>query len=120
MENILVVDDEESVRDSLQRYLSRRNYCVELAENGKEALEKCKKKNYDIILSDHRMPEMSGPQLFEQVKEFSPLPKLIMMSALLPENFPIKFEYYHIIPKPVDFKNICNILQIPNADQLVK
>lgn len=78
---ILVVDDDSLVRDFLSEALSRIGFWVDLASTGEEALEKIKKEDYDIILSDIRMPNMDGMELLKIVKDYLPDAKVIMMTA---------------------------------------
>jgi sigma-B regulation protein RsbU (phosphoserine phosphatase) len=65
---VLVVDDEAPIRDILSFYLKRAGYQVLVAENGRQALEEMGKLLPDLILSDLRMPEMSGDALCQTVK----------------------------------------------------
>ncbi len=65
---VLVVDDEAAIRDILQFYLKRAGYQVLIAENGRRALEEMDKLLPDLILSDLRMPELSGDDLCQRVK----------------------------------------------------
>jgi len=111
MIKILVVDDEECVRTPLQRYLSKKNYFVEIAKNGEEALVKCKNEKYHIILSDHTMPDVSGTELFGKFKELSPNSKLIMMSgksAWLERN---DFEKIPCLQKPMTLKTTHSLIE---------
>lgn len=81
MENILVVDDEPSIREFLQIMLEREGYGVSSAENGREALNYCRKKKYDVVITDIRMPKVSGLDVLSSVKEISPETKVIMITA---------------------------------------
>ncbi len=78
---ILVVDDEMIVRQSLSNWLMEEGYSVETAENGKDAYIKIKKKKYDLILADIKMPEMDGIELLELGKKFDPELQFIVMTA---------------------------------------
>lgn len=78
---VLVVDDESLMRDFLKETLGRSDYLVETASTGEEAFEKIKDKDYDIILSDIRMPQMSGMELLKATKEYLPDAKVVMMTA---------------------------------------
>ena len=68
--HILVVDDEPHIRDLLARSLARERYTVDLAENGEEAWRKVQDISYDCIIMDLKMPGMSGPELFQHIKEY--------------------------------------------------
>ncbi|HMJ58715.1 MAG TPA: PAS domain S-box protein [Gemmatimonadales bacterium] len=65
---ILVVDDEASVRVALQRYLAARGHSVETTASGQDALGLLKAGQYDAVIVDMRMPDLSGEQLFEQLR----------------------------------------------------
>jgi len=78
---ILVVDDDSLLRDFLSETLNRSGYGVDLASTGGEALEKIRKEDYDIILSDVRMPNMDGMELLKTTKDFLPDAKVVMMTA---------------------------------------
>ena len=57
---ILVVDDEELIRSVIKEYASLEGYQVIEAENGIEAIEKCKNDNFDLIIMDIMMPKLDG------------------------------------------------------------
>jgi len=78
---VLVVDDDSLMKDFLKEALGRSDYSVDLASTGEEALEKIKDKDYDIILSDIRMPTMGGMELLKATKEYLPDAEVIMMTA---------------------------------------
>ena len=79
--NVLVVDDEPLMRDMLYSALRRKKMPVDRAENGKEALEMISKKHYDIVLSDMRMPQLTGLELLTQIKKKYPHIDVIMLTA---------------------------------------
>jgi two-component system NtrC family sensor kinase len=66
--HVLVVDDEASVRVALQRYLASRGHEVETTASGKEALARMREDAFDAVIVDMRMPDLSGEQLFEELK----------------------------------------------------
>ncbi len=82
---ILVVDDSEDNRYTLVRRLQRSGYAdIEIAEDGRQALEKLQSEPFDLVLLDIMMPEMDGFQVLEHLKEDVQLRNLpvIMISAL--------------------------------------
>ena len=81
MKKILVVDDEESVRDILKQILEQGNYTVEVAGNGKEAAEMLKGIHFDAIISDINMPIMNGVELLNKAKELAPDVPVIFITA---------------------------------------
>ena len=80
-QSILVVDDEPDMRAALCHALSRSGYCVESASSGFEALEKFKKDDFGIVITDMKMPEMSGMQVLGEIKKISPQIPVIMITA---------------------------------------
>ena len=77
---ILVVDDEELIRNVIKEYLTIEEYTVEEAENGLEAIEKAKANDYDLIIMDIMMPKMDGYQACHEIKKIKNVP-FIMLSA---------------------------------------
>ena len=69
---ILVVDDEASVRVALQRYLSGHGHDVETTHSGREALARLRDRAYDAVIVDMRMPDLSGEQMFEEMRAHDP------------------------------------------------
>jgi two-component system NtrC family sensor kinase len=69
---VLVVDDEASVRVSLQRYLAGKGHEVETTASGEDALSRLKISKYDAVIVDMRMPDLSGEQLFERLRSNDP------------------------------------------------
>ena len=79
--SILVVDDEEMMRNLLTKILSREGYKILTAENGNHALEVIKKNKVDLIISDMKMPQMNGFELLKHVKRDYPSVGMIIMTA---------------------------------------
>ena len=79
--SILVVDDEPEMRTALTHALSRSGYSVETASNGFEGLSKFKKKDFNIVITDMKMPEMTGMEVLEGVKRISPQIPVLMITA---------------------------------------
>jgi len=77
----LVVDDEPDMRAALSHALSRSGYCVSSASSGVEALEKFKREDFGMVITDMKMPEMSGMQVLGEIKKISPQIPVIMITA---------------------------------------
>ncbi len=73
--NILIVDDDSSIRKVLSAILEEKGYNVETVENGRKAIEKTKTKFYNLALIDIRLPDMEGTALLTEIKEN--LPKMV-------------------------------------------
>jgi two-component system sensor histidine kinase/response regulator len=81
-ERILVVDDEKAIRDFLYQALTRLGgFVVELAENGEEALKKIKKEDFDLVLTDMKMPTMDGLQLISEIAKFKPETLMVLLTG---------------------------------------
>jgi DNA-binding NtrC family response regulator len=80
-QSILVVDDEPDMRVALTHALSRIGHIVETACSGYEALEKFKREEFGLVITDVKMPEMSGMEVLEEVKELSPEVPVIMITG---------------------------------------
>ena len=66
---ILVIDDDKSILRTFTRILQKNGYDIEVAETGKEAIEKSKKKQYDLALIDIRLPDMDGTDLLVKLQK---------------------------------------------------
>ncbi|RMF12798.1 MAG: response regulator [Candidatus Dadabacteria bacterium] len=78
---ILVVDDEESVRDILRDFLTFEGYVVALAADGREGIEAAFTEPFDLILTDLEMPEMSGLEFLAELQTLRNPPPTIMMTG---------------------------------------
>jgi DNA-binding NtrC family response regulator len=81
MANILLVEDDELVRDMLTQVLQRSSHYVISAANGQEALALLKKQDPDIMVTDIIMPKMSGITLISEVKNKHPHMEIITISG---------------------------------------
>ena len=106
---ILIVDDEPTIRETLSLVLREENFQCELAENGAEGLNRVKEKNFDLIITDLKMPEMGGLELMEKVKTISPKTSVIIITAYASLESAIQalqFGAYDYIIKPLDFDDV--------------
>lgn len=79
--NILVTDDADEVREVLYNTISNMGYNVDTAANGKEALDKFRKNNYDLVLADIQMPKLDGIELLKNIREINNTVPVIMVTA---------------------------------------
>ena len=77
---LLVVDDEKGIRDLIRKYALFEGYEVDEADNGMDAVEKCRKGTYDLIIMDVMMPELDGFSAVREIRKSSTTP-VIMLSA---------------------------------------
>ncbi|MCH8207482.1 MAG: sigma-54-dependent Fis family transcriptional regulator [Nitrospinae bacterium] len=78
---ILIVDDEEEMRAALSAALEREGYKTTAVDTGTAALEILNDREFDVVLSDVKMPKMTGPELLREVKKRKPHIEVIMMTA---------------------------------------
>ena len=111
--NVLVVDDEKDIRETLSQGILLAGYECVTAENGKNALELLARHDIDVIISDINMPEMDGIELLRRVKsQFN-------ASVIIMTGYVNDFTYEEIVglgasdfvQKPVRFKEIVARLQ---------
>lgn len=77
---VLIVDDEELIRDVIKEYLKLEHMEYKEASDGYEAIDLAKKENFDVIIMDIMMPKMDGYQAVKEIRKFSTVP-FIMLSA---------------------------------------
>ena len=80
MYKILVVDDEEKIRELIGKYAKFEGHEVDFAEDGMQAIEKCRDNTYDIVIMDIMMPELDGFSACREIRKISQVP-IIMLSA---------------------------------------
>lgn len=117
--NILVIDDEELVVESIKRLLKREGYGVTIAASGKEALEIIKDTAFDLIVSDIRMPEINGIEIVKNIREYlkregkKPVPEILITGYASDESFKraqeLKVADY--IYKPFDITDFVKVVK---------
>ncbi len=81
--NVLIVDDNDCIREVLTALLSHRGHRCESAANGREAMKKVAQGHFDVVITDVHMPEMDGITLTRELTlRFSDLPVMIMTGQL--------------------------------------
>jgi DNA-binding NtrC family response regulator len=108
-ERILVVDDEQIIRESLSFVLKKEGYQVEEAANGREALAKQENRPFDVVISDIEMPEMRGMELLEHITKRTPQTFVMMITAFASIETAIaalRKGAYDYVLKPIDFDDI--------------
>ena len=79
--NILIVDDEKNIREGLGRSLEMDGYNILLAENGKNGLKLVNSSSIDLVISDLKMPEMSGEELLKNIAASNPTIPVIILTG---------------------------------------
>jgi len=111
---ILIVDDDENIRNTMKTILEDEGYLVDLAGDGSEAVQKTKRSTYNVALLDIRLPDMEGVELLKLIKDTVPRTRKIMVTgypsmqnaiAALNKNA----DAYLI--KPIDIENLLSIVK---------
>jgi len=112
--SILIVDDEDSVRDSLLNWFLEDGYEVEAAENAKKALQLLEEKNFNIILADIKMPGMDGLELHRRIRSLNRETIVIIMTAFASVETAVQalkdgaFDY---VTKPFDPDDLSHLIR---------
>lgn len=106
---ILVVDDEEIIRDSIGFVLEKEGFFVRKAENGAVALKLLNENMFDLVITDIEMPEVRGPELMERISERFPHTFVIMITAYASVETAVsalRKGAYDYILKPIEFDEL--------------
>ncbi len=112
--SLLIVDDEESVRDSLYNWFIEDGYLVECAEDAKTALSMLENKHFDIILTDIKMPGMDGMEMHRRIKALNTKSIVIIMTAFATVDTAVQalkdgaFDY---VTKPFDPDELTHLIK---------
>jgi DNA-binding NtrC family response regulator len=112
--SILVVDDEESVRDSLNNWFTDDGYFVKSAENAKLALSILESESFDIVLADIKMPGMDGLEMLKRIKALNKEAVVIMMTAFATVDTAVKAlkdGAYDYVTKPFDPDDLSHLIR---------
>lgn len=126
----MVVDDEDSVRDSLYNWFIEDGFNVECAENARKALLLLESSDFEIILVDIKMPGMDGLELLKRIKTIRPESIVIIMTAFATVDTAVQalkdgaFDY---VTKPFDpddlshlIRNACKQISLVNENEVLK
>lgn len=110
---ILIADDEPNMRVTLRDIMEDEGYEVVTAKTGEEAIDLCKKMEFDIVLMDVRMPGLSGVDAFREIRRYREGIKVILMSAYTVDD--LKFAALDdgaiaFLPKPLDMQKTIELI----------
>ncbi|EPR43703.1 response regulator receiver modulated ATP dependent protease [Desulfovibrio sp. X2] len=106
---VLVVDDETIARENLRHVLTREGYRVETAANGLEALDKVRRWEVDLIVTDLKMEQMDGLQLLEEARRISPTTRVVMVTGFATVETAVsamKAGAVHYLSKPIEIDEL--------------
>jgi DNA-binding NtrC family response regulator len=111
---ILVVDDDESIKNSLAAILKNEGYIVDVAESGNEAIKKSEVVLYNVALIDIRLPDMEGIELLTRMRDAVPKVRKIIITGYPSMQNAIKAvnkKADAYILKPMDLENLLEIIR---------
>ena len=116
MPDLLIIDDEKSIRKTLTEILSFEGYKIEEAADGEEGLKKFKEKTFDVVLCDIKMPKLDGIEFLQKAAEINPDVPIIMISGhgnIETAVEAVKKGAYDYVSKPPDLNRL--LITIRNA-----
>jgi len=116
MPKILIIDDEKAIRRTIKEILEFEKYTVDEAEDGQQGLDMALKGNYDVILSDIKMPKLDGTELLNKLMAHGTESSLIMMSGhgnIETAVDAVKKGAFDYLAKPIDLNRL--LVTIRNA-----
>jgi DNA-binding NtrC family response regulator len=103
---ILLIDDDQDIRETLAMALEEEGFCVDKAENGEEAIAKTNQNFYNVAIVDWRLPDIAGTDLLDKLKDTTPRMVKIMLTGYPSMNNAMAAVNKHadaFLLKPVDF-----------------
>jgi len=108
--SILIVDDEQAIRDSLLLVLEEEGYRCTAVENGHEALQLARQDTFDLLITDLIMPRMKGNELIKNISRLSPDMPIIILTS---------YSNAHIASNIRDCCNTTNLFKPIDFDELI-
>ena len=117
---ILIIDDEKTQRESLQGFLDKQGFTTITAENGIQGVEKFRNNPVDFVLSDFKMPDLTGEEVLEQIKEINPLTPFVLATAYGTIQKAVSLMQkgaLTYLTKPIDLLELLNIIKNAQENQ---
>jgi len=111
---IMVVDDEQNIREIISEFLQEVGYTVAVAVDGLDALDKVAYEQYDLYIIDVYMPRMGGLDLISKLKELQPLAVIIVTTGYSSIDIAIKairMGAYHYLTKPIQAEELLKVVE---------
>ena len=123
MVQVLIVDDERSIRVTLSEFLKNEDYEVNVASDADQALEMLTAENYDVVVTDIIMPRITGVKLLKSIKETAPRVQVIMMTGeptIETASEAVRTGAFDYLTKPIGreelVKTVANAVKIKTLD----
>ena len=113
MPSILIVDDDVGMVETLEDILSARSYDVVTADSGEAAIEHVRRRTFDVVLMDIKMPGLNGVEALQVMRRITPGLKVIMMTAFTRDEL---VDQAHrataiaVVPKPLDLDRLLAVV----------
>ena len=114
MHKVLVVDDDKVLQQSVKQALEYHHFVVEVADNGKEAVNKVYGTKYDLVVMDVNMPEMDGIQALAEIKKHDPTMIVLILTAysnVTDAVKAVKEGAYNYLEKPITSENLVALIK---------
>jgi two-component system response regulator AtoC len=114
MDRVLIVEDSDSLRDSLKMLLEREGYDVEARSNAEDALCSISDKSFSLILSDYKLPGLTGIDFLKKARDKSPSVPFLVMTAFGSIDLAVeamKFGANDFLPKPFEPSQLCSVVR---------
>lgn len=114
MAKILVVDDEPEIREILVGFLESLEHQVEIACDGKEAIEKIRSNSPDLVLLDVKLPDIDGTKVLKEVRSWNSELKVILITGNIEYDLAKMSQSLGVqgfVPKPFDLMQLKRMLQ---------
>ncbi len=105
---ILIAEDDDNLRKTLMKILIREGFCVASVSNGQEAIELMELQQFDVIITDYKMPVLGGEEWVKRLNELQGKNKILLLSAFLDEAKVVEDEVGEKISKPFKRKDLVN------------
>jgi len=120
--SVLLVDDDKDMTETLSDILTDKNYHVETANSGLEAIEKVKTHAFDTVLLDIKMPGINGVETFKEIKKIRPEAVVMLMTAQSVEELvaeALDEGAYGIMYKPIETKGLVEFIETAKRGALI-
>ncbi|MBN1979346.1 MAG: response regulator [Anaerolineae bacterium] len=119
---VFIVDDDRDFAESLALLIEGRDYQVELAFSGEEAIAKFREQDFDITFMDVRLPGKSGTESFLEIRKFRPSARVVMMTGYSVEQLleqAVEHGAWGVLDKPIDVRQLLEMLERIKPDGIL-
>ncbi|WP_143960809.1 sigma-54-dependent transcriptional regulator [Litoribacter populi] len=114
MSKILIIDDELSTCNLLDKFLTKKGYKVSISTQGKHAISQLKEEKFDLVICDYRLGDMDGSQVFEEIKVLAPETVVVFITGYV--NLRVAVELikggaYHYLAKPLNPDELISVIE---------